>query len=81
MGCLCLLRVDDGVTTSLDEQCIAASSQRINRYKLSGISWSAPFWVMALLEKDARIGIVTFQEAVWDNHQDVVIVQRRSIEL
>jgi hypothetical protein len=45
-----------------------------------GISWSAPSWVMKLLENDSRVRIVAFQEAAWDNHQDVVVLQRRPIE-
>lgn len=45
-----------------------------------GISWSAPSWVMKLLENDSRVRIVAFQEAAWDNHQDVVVLQRRPVD-
>jgi len=45
-----------------------------------GISWSAPSWVLKQFENDPRVRIVTFQEAAWDNHQDVIILQRRPIE-
>jgi len=45
-----------------------------------GISWSAPSWIMRLLENDPRIRIVAFQEAAWDNHQDVVVLQRRPLD-
>ena len=44
-----------------------------------GASLSMPSWVMRHIEIDAGIRIAGFQEASWDNHQDVVIVQKRDI--
>jgi len=45
-----------------------------------GVSWSAPSWVMRLVENDSRVRIVNFHEAAWDNHQDVVVLQRRPLD-
>jgi SAM-dependent methyltransferase len=44
-----------------------------------GMSWSAPSWLMRQLEKDPRIRIVSFCEAAWDDHHDIVVLQRRPL--
>jgi SAM-dependent methyltransferase len=43
-----------------------------------GYSLSAPRWVMSLLEADSSCRVLGYQEAAWDDHQDAVIVQKRS---
>jgi SAM-dependent methyltransferase len=44
-----------------------------------GASLSMPSWVMRLVETDPAVRVAGFQEAAWDNHQDVLIVQKRDI--
>jgi SAM-dependent methyltransferase len=44
-----------------------------------GASLSMPSWVMRLIEMDPGVRIAGFQEASWDNHQDVVILQKRNM--
>lgn len=45
-----------------------------------GLSWSKPSWLMRLTEDLPALRIVSFQEAAWDDHQDVLVLQKRSIE-
>jgi SAM-dependent methyltransferase len=44
-----------------------------------GANWSAPSWLMRLVENDPSTRILNFQEAAWDNHQDVLVLQGRAI--
>jgi hypothetical protein len=38
-----------------------------------------PSWVMRQIEKDCEVRVASFHEGAWDNHQDVVILQKRAI--
>jgi SAM-dependent methyltransferase len=42
-----------------------------------GFSLSAPSWVLSLVEHEPMVTIISFQEAAWDSHQDVLVVQRK----
>lgn len=42
-----------------------------------GYSFSAPRWVISLLETEASCRVLGYQEAAWDDHQDALIVQKR----
>ena len=44
-----------------------------------GGSLSAPSWVMHLSERIPDIRILGFQEGAWDDHQDVLVLQKRSL--
>lgn len=41
-----------------------------------GANWSRPSWLMRLVEDDPALQIILFQEAAWDQHQDVLVLQR-----
>jgi SAM-dependent methyltransferase len=47
--------------------------------KSYGVSLSAPSWLMRLVETDASVRIVGFEEAAWDAHQDVLVLQKRPV--
>src|ERR1700674_3720793 len=44
-----------------------------------GVSVSKPSWVMRLFETEPAIRIVSYQEAAWAGHQDVLVLQRKAI--
>ena len=44
-----------------------------------GLSVSKPSWLMRLVEEKPGVCIVGFHEAAWDYHQDVVVLQNRSL--
>lgn len=41
-----------------------------------GANWSKPSWLMRLVEDDPALQVILFQEAAWDQHQDVLVLQR-----
>lgn len=43
-----------------------------------GVSLCQPSWLLHHIETDARVRILSFQEAGWDHHQDVLVLQRNS---
>jgi SAM-dependent methyltransferase len=45
-----------------------------------GISWAMPSYLLAALEGLPELRVVGFVERGWDNHQDVVMVQKRRID-
>jgi SAM-dependent methyltransferase len=49
--------------------------------KAYGISLSAPSYVLKCLEKDESLRVKAYIERHWDDHQDVVIVQKTPINL
>jgi SAM-dependent methyltransferase len=50
-----------------------------NEQKAYGISLSSPSFVMRCLESDKSIRIQGFMERAWDDHQDVLIIQKKGI--
>jgi SAM-dependent methyltransferase len=46
-----------------------------------GYSLTAPSWVMRVVERRPLLRIIGYQEAVWNNHQDALILQRRAIDV
>jgi SAM-dependent methyltransferase len=44
-----------------------------------GLSVSKPSWLMGLIEQRPGVCIVAFHEAAWDYHQDVLVLQKRSL--
>lgn len=44
-----------------------------------GYNLAAPSWVLRLIEKDPDFRVVGFHEAAWAEHQDAVVVQRKSL--
>ena len=44
-----------------------------------GMTVSMPAWVMASIENDDRIRVLSYVERGWDNHQDVVVIGRPGI--
>lgn len=44
-----------------------------------GLSVSKPSWLMRLIEQRPGVRIVAFHEAAWDYHQDVLVLQNRSL--
>jgi SAM-dependent methyltransferase len=44
-----------------------------------GASLSMPSWVMRRIETDPQVRLAGFHEGAWDNHQDVLILQKRDI--
>jgi SAM-dependent methyltransferase len=42
-----------------------------------GLSLTAPSWVLRLVEGEPAMRIVSFGEAMWGGHQDVLVVQKR----
>jgi SAM-dependent methyltransferase len=49
--------------------------------KAYGISLSAPSYVLKCLEKDESLRVKAYVERHWDDHQDVLIVQKTPINL
>lgn len=45
-----------------------------------GISVSAPSFVLRCLEPDSSITVLDYVERGWDNHQDVVVFEKRPID-
>jgi SAM-dependent methyltransferase len=45
-----------------------------------GLSICRPSWLMGCVESNRSISIVSFQEGVWSRHQDVLSVQRRTLD-
>jgi SAM-dependent methyltransferase len=45
-----------------------------------GFSLSAPSWIMRLLEREPSVHIIGFHEGAWDQNQDVLALQKRSID-
>jgi SAM-dependent methyltransferase len=45
-----------------------------------GASLSMPSWVMRRIETDPGVRVAGFHEALWDNHQDVVILQKHNMQ-
>ena len=46
-----------------------------------GTAFTAPSWLMRLLETDRSTRIVAFHEAAWADNQDAIVLQKRAIEL
>lgn len=44
-----------------------------------GASLAMPSWVMRLVEVDRGVRVIGFQESLWDDHQDVLILQKRDL--
>ncbi len=44
-----------------------------------GVSWSTPAWLADAIAEQPSLMIANFSEAAWDNHQDVLIVQKKNI--
>jgi SAM-dependent methyltransferase len=44
-----------------------------------GVSISAPWYVLQSLDEDETVSIIGYRERAWDDHQDVLIVQKTSI--
>ena len=44
-----------------------------------GLSLSSPSWILRLAEQDPTTRIILFQEAGWSKHQDVLVLQKKSI--
>jgi SAM-dependent methyltransferase len=44
-----------------------------------GLSICKPSWLLGLVESDPSVSIVSFQEAAWNDHQDVLVLQRRTL--
>lgn len=44
-----------------------------------GTSASSPSWVMKLIEKELTTKVVCFHEAAWENHQDILVVQKHDL--
>lgn len=44
-----------------------------------GLSLAAPSWVIGLVEQEPATRILGFGEALWDSHQDVLVLQRRPL--
>lgn len=40
-----------------------------------GLSECSPSWLLQTVEREPTIRIVSFQEAIWDYHQDVLVIQ------
>lgn len=43
---------------------------------LYGVSVCSAAWLAAFVETLPEVRIVMFREAAWDNHQDVIVLQR-----
>ena len=44
-----------------------------------GLSVCSPSWLLQTVEQSPEIRIVSFQEAIWDYHQDVLVIQNRTL--
>ena len=51
--------------------------QERTRYGVSyGTSFSAPSWVVSLIERRAHATLLAYKERAWDNHQDALLLQK-----
>jgi SAM-dependent methyltransferase len=46
-----------------------------------GYTLTAPSWIMRIVERRPLLRIITYQEAAWNDHQDVIVVQRKALDL
>jgi len=44
-----------------------------------GMSLAAPSWLTRVIEREPSVRIISFQECAWDNHQDVIVVQKKPL--
>jgi SAM-dependent methyltransferase len=44
-----------------------------------GLSICKPSWLVALAEGDPSVSLIGFQEAAWNGHQDVLVLQKRTL--
>jgi SAM-dependent methyltransferase len=44
-----------------------------------GVSIATPSYVLRLLEEDETVSIVGYRERAWDDHQDVLIIQKKAV--
>ncbi|MEA2905379.1 MAG: hypothetical protein QOI12_2766 [Alphaproteobacteria bacterium] len=44
-----------------------------------GLSACSPSWLMKLVETKNDVRVLSFQEFAWDDHQDVIVMQRRAV--
>jgi SAM-dependent methyltransferase len=56
---------------------IGARDRDINNY---GISLSSPAYVMNAISQDPTLTIISFRERGWNEHQDVVVIQKKSVQ-
>jgi SAM-dependent methyltransferase len=45
-----------------------------------GVSTSSPSWIMKLVENEPGVKILGFHEAEWEDHQDVLVVQKHDVK-
>jgi SAM-dependent methyltransferase len=45
-----------------------------------GYCLTAPSYVMRIAERRPLLSIISYQEAGWANHQDVIVLQRRALD-
>ena len=55
-------------------------TERVNG-AIYGLSLAAPSWMLRAVETQSQIRIITYQEAAWSDHHDVLALQRKSLDL
>lgn len=68
----------DAVRSSRDRTGFGFAAYREDRPGY-GLSLAAASWVVGLVEDEPTTRIVSFQEAGWGDHQNVLVLQKRSI--
>lgn len=75
--------IDDNAWRAVDDDCrlhgFGFVETECNAAGPYGYSFTAPRWVMSLLETESSCRILGYQEAAWDDHQDALIVQKRPL--
>jgi SAM-dependent methyltransferase len=46
-----------------------------------GYSLTAPSWVTRIAERRPLLRIISYQEAAWAYHQDVIVLQRKALDI
>ena len=46
-----------------------------------GVSVVKPSWVVSLFENNPKIRLIYYSERLWDNHQDILVVQKKCIDI
>jgi SAM-dependent methyltransferase len=55
-------------------------TERLNG-AIYGYVLTAPSWVMRIAERRPLLRVISYQEAAWLDHQDVILLQRKSLDL
>ena len=69
----------EGVTEGLRTNGIGYIETERNDAGSFGFTLASPSWVARLVEQDESVRISMVQESAWDNHQDVIVIQKRPL--